>query len=174
MNVRQLHPGFVTCLWLLPVLTLLQVSIMHHISVGGVYPSLMLIAVVNWGILRGVDEGMLWAFLGGLCLDLFSGWPIGTSTVSLVIVASLVSLGGGTFIRAHALVPMGTLFVSTALYYAIALFIFESTQHTVDWIAAVQHVILPAALFNSLANIPGFWLTQRLERRVYPSPRAQW
>lgn len=174
MNARRLHPGFFTALWLMPVLALLQTSLAGHFAIRGALPGITLIAVVNWGILRGTDEGMLWAFLGGLCLDMFSGWPIGTSTVSLVVVASLVSLGEGTFIRTHALLAPATVFGATLLYYSIALFILESTQHRVDWITDLQGIVFPIAVYNALLNIPGFWLSRRLEARIYPTPRANW
>ncbi|MGI8828012.1 MAG: rod shape-determining protein MreD [Chloroflexota bacterium] len=174
MNVRTLHPGFITAIWLLPVLALLQASVARHLAMSGVYPALVLMLVVNWGILRGVDEGMLWAFLGGLCLDTFSGWPFGTSTVALVLVASLVSLGQSTFMKTHVLLPPITMLAATFLYYAVVLFIWESTQHPVDWIDAIRRVVFPAAIYNAVLNIPGFWLVQRLESRIYPMPRANW
>ncbi|MGI8968685.1 MAG: rod shape-determining protein MreD [Chloroflexota bacterium] len=174
MNRRNLHPGLFTAIWLLPVVALFQTGVAGHLIIRGALPSLMLIAVVDWGILRGPDEGMLWGLLGGFCLDLFSGWPFGTCTVAMVLVASAVSLGGGTFIRTHALLPLGTIFIATILYYLIALFILESTHHTVDWIAALSGVILPIALYNAVLNIPGYWAVRRLENRVYPVPRANW
>jgi rod shape-determining protein MreD len=174
VNVRRLNPGFFTALWLLPILALLQASLVGHFAFHDIAPEIVLIVVVNWGILRGPDEGMLWAFIAGLCLDVFSGWPIGTSTIALVIVASLVSLGEGTFMRTHALVPLGTVFGATILYYAIALFILESTQHPVDWVGALRGLVLPAAVYNAVLNIPGYRLTQRLESHVYPMPRAHW
>lgn len=174
MSFRRLNPGFLTALWLLPVLAVLQASLMGHLAVRGIAAGIVLVTVVDWGILRGVDEGMLWAFLGGLCLDVFSGSPFGTSTVSLVIVASLVSLGQGTFIRTHALLPLATVFAATVLYHLVAMFILESTQHPVDWLGALRGYVLPAALYNALLNIPGFRIVQRLESRVYPMPRANW
>ncbi len=174
MNVRNLHPGFITALWLLPLLALMQSSVVGHFAFRGTLPGIVLICVVDWGILRGPDEGMLWAFVAGLCLDVFSGWPPGTNTVALVVVASVVSLGEGTFIRTHALLPPATVFGATILFYCIALFILESTRHPVVWGDALRGSILPIAIYNAVLNIPGFWLVQRLENRVYPSPRAHW
>jgi rod shape-determining protein MreD len=174
LNVRRLNPGFFTALWLLPILALLQVSLFPHLAVRGVVAGIVLIAVVDWGILRGVDEGMLWAFIGGVCLDVFSGWPFGTGTVSLVVVASLVSLGEGTFIRTHALLPLATVFAATVVYYLVALFILVSTQHPVDAPEAIRDIVIPVAIFNAVLNIPGFWFAQRLENKVYPIARANW
>ncbi len=174
INVRNLHPGAVTAVWLLPILALLQSTIAGHLAVRGALPGIVLICVVDWGILRGTDEGMLWAFIAGLCLDVFSGWPPGTNTVSLVVVASLVSLGQGTFIRTHALLPPATVFGATILFYCIALFILESTNHPVVWIDALRDTVLPVALYNAVLNVPLFRIMQRVEQRVYPLPRAHW
>ncbi|HLJ66602.1 MAG TPA: rod shape-determining protein MreD [Chloroflexota bacterium] len=173
-TVRSLNPGLFTALWLLPVLALLQTSLFNRLQIGGALPSVVLIAVVDWGILRGPDEGMLWAFIGGFTLDMFEGWPIGTGTVAMVLVASLVSLGGGTFIRTHALLPPATVFAATLLYYAIVAFILVSTQHNVDLLPAMRYLVFPVALYNAILNIPGFRLVRRLEQRVYPEPRASW
>ena len=34
--------------------------------------------------------------------------------------------------------------------------------------------VVPAALLNAVLNIPGFRLSQWLEHRIYPIPRANW
>lgn len=172
--MRTIHPGVLTGLWFLPLLALLQASVARHFVVRGALPGVLLVVVVCWGILRGMDEGMIWGFFGGLVLDLFSGWPFGTITVSLVIVASVVSLGEGTFIRTHALLPLATVFGATLLYYLIVLFILTSTQHTIDWPTALREIALPSAVYNALLTIPIFPLVRRLEDRVYPTPRANW
>jgi rod shape-determining protein MreD len=174
LNARTVHPGLFTAVWLLPLLTLLQVGLVGRLAVGGIVPGIMVVVVVNWGILRGMDEGMLWGFLGGLCLDIFSGYPFGTSTVALVVVASIVSLGEGTFIRTHALLPLATVFAATLLYYLIVFFILESTQNPVDWAAGIRDIAVPVAIYNAILNIAAFPLMKRLEGRVYPVPRANW
>ena len=46
-----------------------------------VRPDLMLVLVVAWSLLRGVEEGLLWAFIGGVLLDLLSVGPFGGFTV---------------------------------------------------------------------------------------------
>jgi hypothetical protein len=69
---------------------------------------------------------------------------------------------------------MGTVFGATLLYFLVAFFILASTQHPVDWIAAFRGIALPSAVYNAVLNVAGFWLTGRLESRVYPVPRAHW
>ncbi|HEX8919740.1 MAG TPA: rod shape-determining protein MreD, partial [Chloroflexota bacterium] len=153
MNLKRFHPAIFTALWLLPVLAIFQTSVADRFAINGVIPGIMLVVIVNWGILRGTDEGMLWALLGGLCLDVFTSWPFGTNTVALVIVASVVSLGQGTFMRTHVLLPPVTVFAATVLFYLIALFILASTQHSVDFLQALQTAVIPAALYNGALNV---------------------
>jgi rod shape-determining protein MreD len=163
-----------TSLWLLPLLALLQTSLFNHFALRGIIPGIVLIVVVNWGILRGMDEGLLWALIGGVCLDAFSSWPFGTNTVALVIVVSLVSLGEGTFMRTHALVPPITVFAATIVFYGVVMFILVSTQRPVDWFWSLRNIVVLAALYNAALNIGLFRLSQRLEQRIYPVPRAHW
>jgi rod shape-determining protein MreD len=158
----------------MPLLCLVQASLAHHLIVHGALPGIVLVVVVCWGILRGMDEGLLWAFIAGLLLDLFSGWPFGTITVSLVLTAGVVSLGRGTFMKTHALLPLFTVFTATILYFLVVLFILESTQHQVDWIAGIRDIVLPTAVYNAALTIPGFPLVRRLEERVYPMTEAKW
>lgn len=158
----------------MPLLALVQSSVSTRVVVNGAVPGLVLIAVVDWGILRGTDDGMLWGLIGGFSLDVVSGWPIGTGMIAMVAVASVVSLGGGTFIRTHALLPPVTVFVATLLYYAVALFLLQSMERPVDWIQALSAVALPSAIYNALLNVGAFMLFRGLESRIYPVPRASW
>ncbi|PZS05253.1 MAG: rod shape-determining protein MreD [Chloroflexi bacterium] len=169
-----MQPGIYTGLWLMPVLALLQSSLASRLEFRGVLPGFVLVTVVSWGILRGLEEGLVWAFVGGVSLDVLSGLPFGTNTVAMVVTAGVVSLGEGTFIRTHALLPLMTVFGATILYYVIVLFILQSTQQPVDWLAALRTYMLPTAIYNALMSILVFWLARRLESRIYRAPRAHW
>jgi rod shape-determining protein MreD len=59
------------------VLSLLQSTVLPRITVLGVHPDLLLMVVTSWSLLRGSEEGMLWALIGGLGMDLLSGAQFG-------------------------------------------------------------------------------------------------
>jgi len=63
---------------LLLALALLQSTAMPYLKLFGVMPNLMLLTVVAWSLLRGPGEGVVWGFVGGIFLDLFSRAPLGT------------------------------------------------------------------------------------------------
>ena len=55
---------------LLSAVAIAQSTVMPHLTIMGVKPDLMLLAVMSWSLLRGSEEGLVWAFIGGLALDL--------------------------------------------------------------------------------------------------------
>lgn len=174
MTVRSMRPTLAAALVLLPVLTILQTSLAQHLVVAGAHPNFVLMAIVDWGIIRGVDEGMLWGLLGGLFVDLYSGLPFGTSSLAFVLIAGAVSLGESALMRTHFLLPLLAVFGATILYYAVALFIIASARHVLLLDSHTVHVVIAEALYNGALNTIGFALTLAFERKLHPIPRANW
>ncbi|MCZ7670303.1 MAG: rod shape-determining protein MreD [Chloroflexi bacterium] len=54
---------------------------------------LLLLVVVSWTLLHGLEEGLVWAFVAGLCIDLFSIGPTGATALAyLTAVLAVASL----------------------------------------------------------------------------------
>lgn len=110
----------------------------------------MLLVVLTWAVVRGTDEGLMWAFVGGVIVDLLSGGPLGATTVALVGAAYLAgqSLGqelGSPTVRLTILVALGAL-----AYHLILLLILSWTGHTVSWGFSLVRVGGPSVLLNAL------------------------
>ncbi len=132
----------------------------------GVEPELMLMVVVSWSLLRGTGEGMVWALIGGVSLDLLSGAPFGMMTVALLVVSFLSGLGERSVFRTHILLPVVMALVTTLLYDLIILLILALTGRPVAWTDSVVHVVLPSALINTLLIPLVFWPLQWLHRKT--------
>lgn len=63
------------------------------ILIGGVKPSIILVAVVLVTVLVGFLPGITWAFVGGLAANLLVGDPLGSVPLSLLVVAAVVAGG---------------------------------------------------------------------------------
>lgn len=174
MTRRRLNPSFFTGVAVLALATLIQEGIVGHLTVLGVLPNLVLLIVVNWSLIRGVEEGMLWGFIGGIFLDLFSGLPFGTSSLAFVCIAGLVSLGETALPRASILLPMAAAFLATCIYYAIALFMVASVNHELLLNAFTGRTVLGVAVYNAVINPILFGACQGLDRRLHPVARANW
>lgn len=150
----------------LVVLAILQSTVMPRITVLGVHPDLMLLAVTSWSLLRGAQEGMLWALIGGIAVDLISGAPFGVVTLSLLVVSFLSSLGQRNVFRLDLLIPIITIPLATLVYNTIMLALLWALQWPTDWGAGFVRVILPAMLVNTI-SMPLVYLALRtLDRRV--------
>lgn len=112
---------------LMAVLAILHTSVLAQIPVLGAAPQLLFLVALAWGIVRGMEEGLAWAFVAGVFTDLFSLAPLGISSL-----AFMAGVAGPLMIR-HALPPHRLLVamflaaLGTVIYltvYAVGLRIF--------------------------------------------------
>ena len=142
---------------------------MPLIKVGGAEPDLILLIVISWSLLRGGREGLVWGFVGGLCLDLLSGGPLGASAIALMVVSLLSGQGETNIFKGNLLLPLIIAPVGTLVYYGLLLVILELTGRSLSLLPSSSRVILPAAIVNFIAMPFVYvfmrWLNQRIERR---------
>ena len=69
---------------LLILAALLQASVLPTLRISGGQPDLVVIITLAWALLDDGVEAALWAVVGGLALDLFSGAPMGFSTLRAI------------------------------------------------------------------------------------------
>ncbi len=156
----------------LPILMLaavVQSAWLERLTVMGGRPDLVLVLVVAWALIRGLDEGVLWGFVGGLCCDLLSGGPLGVWTTALTLAAFLagqpwVHTLGPTSIRLALMAVVGTLAAHVVILGLLSLRGYPVSLH---W--ALRTVIGPAALLNFILSPFAFrflvWFHQRSLRQ---------
>jgi rod shape-determining protein MreD len=143
------------------------------LNVRGVHPDLVLVAVISWTLLRGVTDGLVWAFVGGLCLGLLSSAPFGLTIAPLALVCLLARLGYSRVYGAHIVLPLFLIFPLSVVYYLSCTLLLSLTGRPIAWSTTLVHIILPASLFNIVAMLVLFPLLRRLHRRISP-PAIGW
>lgn len=150
---------------LLVVTALAQTTLSPCLAILGVQPNLMLLVILCWSLLRGAKEGMLWAFGGGVFLDVLCAAPFGTSTLSLLLVSFLSSLGQVTIFRSSLSPPLVVSFFGSLLHDLLFLTILQLMGWAVDWPTSLWRLMLPAAVLNTalmpLVYVLLRWLHQR-------------
>lgn len=141
--------SYVSVLLLISV-ALIQSTVMPHLTLWDVKPDLVLLVVISWSLLRGTREGIIWGFIGGLCLDLFSGAPFGLSALALLIVSFLSGLGEATVFRTQVILPLATAFFASLLYNFIFLFVLGVLGWPVVWLDSFIRLVLPTSVLNVL------------------------
>ncbi len=158
---------------LLTSAALLQSSLLPHLSWGSLKPDLLVMLVISWGLLRGVKEGLLWAFIGGLALDLLSATPVGFSALILTLLILLTSLGHKSIYRTNILFPLTIVFLATLGYNLALLLSWQLLGRPALWGETFLEVLLPTGFLNTLAMLPLYPLLSRLHRRIGPE-RMEW
>lgn len=154
-------------------LALLQSTVMPKITVLGVHPDLVLMAVASWSLLRGAEEGMLWALVSGVVLDLFSGAPFGIYSLALLTIGFAAGLGQRNMLRFDILAPIVVIPFATLAYLLITMTLLSILGWRIQWGARLGTVLLPSILVNSL-GMPFVYLPARLLHHRVAREEISW
>jgi len=146
----------------------LQATLSPFMKISGVHPDLVLLLVISWVILRGLEEGLFWAVVGGLSLDILSGAPFGAFTSSMVVVALLTSLFHGRIFGSSIILPLSLTFPLSLLFNGLVLLLLMVLGRPMDWSAAFFNILLPVAIFNTMVMVLVFPLLYLLNRVLTP------
>jgi len=155
----------------LVVVGLLQATLISRLAIWGVFPDLPLLMVVSWGLLRGSQQGLLWGFVAGVVVDLFSGAAFGAATVPLMAVGFVAGLGENIVFR-NVLLLLLAIFLATVVYDLLFLVMvqisaspLQGTEHTVEWSGSLVRVIGPSAFLNTLLGLVLLGGMRAIDRR---------
>ena len=153
---------------LLVTLAILQSTIVSHFRMWGVFADLPLLVVVSWSLLRGPREGLIWGFIAGAAVDIFSGAPFGAATFGLMAAGLLSGLGQSTVFRSQLFLPLLAMLLATIVYDMLFLLVVSISGYSVSWMDSLLHLILPSAVLNAVLTPVVFvimrWLKTRLGR----------
>ena len=153
----------------LPILALaaaIQASILPQIRFWDGTPDLVFLLVLGWAIHAPLDEGIVWAIVGGILQDLLSVAPVGISSVGMILVVY------ATYRVAQQLQRVGPFFIallvlSGSLVQQITLWLlFAAFGFTVDFLDDFTYVITPTIIYNFVLMWPTYWLLRKIQRRV--------
>jgi rod shape-determining protein MreD len=152
------------------LLAVVQSSLMTRLTFLEGALDLILLACVSWALTGRITEALVWGFVGGLALDLFSATPLGVSSLGLLLAVWLASMTEGRFWEGHPLAPLGVVTVTSLAFHGVRLAGVWITGHPIDPSLALYNVVLPATFLNVLLSIPAAQLAERTRQAVYPPP----
>jgi rod shape-determining protein MreD len=150
------------------LLAIFQSTAAPQMRIAGGSLNLLLLCVMLWEQIEARGEGYVWAFIGGLFLDLLGSGPFGGSILALLGATFIASLLGGGLFRDRLLLPLITAVAGTFAYNGIYLVILRIFGVPINLVDALVQVVLPSALINMLASPIVARLLLALHRRVRP------
>jgi rod shape-determining protein MreD len=149
--------------------SLVQGAVLSRLRVYGGQPDLILVIVMAWSILDRDREGIVWAFAGGLFADLFSGTPMGVSSLALVPIAFAVGLTEAQVYRTNIFLPLVlTLLGALAFHIATLLLLRLFAGVALPWSEAFWYVTLPSVVLDVILIIPVLRVLGPLYERLHP------
>lgn len=140
---------------LLLLLCLLQSTAAARMKIAGVKPELVLLMVVIGALVYGARPGVVWAFVAGVGMDIFSGGPFGASSLALMASALVAGLGHRPFSRFNIFVPLAATALGTLAYAGVYLTILTVLEVAgaptlrVPIDDAMRDIVLPVTLYNT-------------------------
>ena len=130
---------------------LLETSLLSRLVAPGLRPGVVLIISSVWAALRG-DEGLVWAFGGGLMLDMLSAGPFGLHTAGLLLGNFVAQLMDRLPIPSRLFRATNWVAIATAVSQLVLMAGLLLTGMRLDPGYAVLSIILPLLLINPLAG----------------------
>ena len=155
------------------VTAIVELTVGPYIRVGNAQPHLVLVFAVVWTIAVGFESGLVWAFVGGIALDVLAQRPLGTTSFALIIVVGLAAAISRVFIRFRPLVVVPAVVV-LSLLYSMILFVllgaFGSSAAAQDPIAT----LLPGVGYDAIVAILVGPLAVAVHDRYVEEERVDW
>jgi rod shape-determining protein MreD len=143
------------------------------LEVGGVKPSLVLVAVVLVTTSFGFEVGVAWAFLAGLVANVLIPEPLGSVPLALLAVAVIVGAGARVMGRLVWIYPVLAAFVGSVVGDLVSLAALSFVGGSLGTSVPLQ-LIVPAAVLN--AALTGILLVpmRMVLHRFGPEERPAW
>ncbi len=131
------------------VAALLNLTISPLIRIGDAQPDFVLIAAVLWTVIAGIEGGLIWAFMGGLMLDLLAPRPLGSTAFIFLLCVGGAAVFARLTVQFRFLAPI----VAVLLFSVVNALLFLVVNGALRGpIAAPDPVgtLLPGAIYNTL------------------------
>lgn len=148
-------------------LALLQASSVEQFKVLGVTPNLLLVLLVSWLVVRGLDDVLPMIAVAGVTLGF-----IGLQTPGLVLLALLPIAGLGVLREMHVIhsdivLVLAFVLAASMAYESIIVASLVVTGGGYDIMTALRSAVIPAAIVNVAITLP-VYVVMRLAK---PSDR---
>jgi rod shape-determining protein MreD len=131
------------------VAALAEFTIVPYLRIGDAVPHLVLVFGVIWTIAFGLEVGLVWAFVGGLALDILGQRPLGSSAFALLIAIGVASVVGGFFGRVRIVAPVIATAIAS-LIYSMLLLLTTTALTTAPLSDTALAAVVPSAVYDTI------------------------
>lgn len=154
------------------LVALVEASIAPSFPVFGAHPDLMLVLLASWAVVRGPEEAMVLAPVGGAWLDLLGPAPFGVTILALAPLVLLALINELGLISSELLIALIVAAVGTILYYTVQVAVLDVVGYADASLAGLRAALFPGTLVNA-ALVPVLYFPLRAVTRGSRSARHE-
>ncbi len=151
---------------LMALLGVIQASILARFPIAGVAPQLLFVVALGWGLVRGLEEGLVWAFVAGVFSDLFSIGPLGLSSLAFMVGVGVPLLLRQALPPRRLMVAILLAALGTLLYLIVYVLVLRVFGRSITLTGFAG--LLPLALLHALLIAPVYVLLNNINRALRP------
>ncbi len=152
---------------------LLETSVLPEVTIGGLKPDLLLVMAVVVTMIVGFEDGLVWAFVGGLLVDAMSGRPLGATALALLLVTGVAALIARFTGTPRLLTVSLVTFALGWLFQALLMAILAATAG-VGLSRIPLQTFLFIAVLDTVVAVVAMLAIRALLRRFSPVERLDW
>ncbi len=156
------------------VAAILEVSVFAQLQLAGIRPDLVLAVGIGVAMTMGFDAAIVWAFVGGLLLDvMLPERPLGSTTLAMLIAVGVALLVARVVESPRLLVVGITAFAITFLYEGLLTAIL-AVASGVDIGGMALASWAMGALMSGVIAVIAAWIIRSLLLRFGTIERVDW
>jgi rod shape-determining protein MreD len=102
------------------IAALMEVTVASRIHLADAQPQIVFVIAILLTLIIGFEEGMTWAFVGGLFVDLLTLRPLGSTVFGLLVVVGLAAAVSPILARIRFASPLVGIIVFTPVFIVLS------------------------------------------------------
>ena len=154
---------------LLILAALVQATVLPHLRIAGGQLDIVVIITMAWALLDNGVEAAIWALVGGVMLDLFSGAPMGFSVLLMLPGVLIIGLTETQVHQTNPLLALVLAGTAVVLYHGLHIVgLYLLMGRPIVLMPTLYYITMPSVVFDVVLTLPIFWLLRPLYARLHP------
>ena len=155
------------------VAALFELTVVPYLRVGDATPHLVFVLAVVVVVAVGFEAGLVWAFVGGLVLDVLAQRPIGSSAFALLLCVAAAAALAHSFTRLRPIVPIPAVFI-LSFVYSMSIYLTLGALRGTGGVEDPVAVLVPGAVYDTVLALFLGPLAVALHDRRAEQERVDW
>lgn len=151
---------WITIISVILCISLIQTTLLHHISILGIQPDLFIIFLVFHSLNSNSERSFHANWATGLAKDFFTEGLFGLNTVLFIIAGYLISIIKDNIFGRHLVTQLSVTIIISIIYNLLYLLILSISLTSASLLSMVWKCPL-IAIYNTVIVPPVFWLLNR-------------